>query len=257
MIELFHWEPVSHSARVLICLHEIGVDFESHYVDLLDFEQFSEDFLDLNPFGQVPVLKCDDVLMTESALINEYLAELFPDAGLAPMDPLGWYNVQTWSKYVDYNLSSSLATLACSKYLVPLLQERDQSELKKTIASIPVAERRSAWQLAADDDYTDDMVRNSERKTDLVIKRMEGILVGADWLVGNTYSVADINTFAMINTLKDVASKIVNIDNAPNTLDWLDRIAARPAVKEALTKNKKHEIVGKAFAPGPEHSRWG
>ena len=45
MIELYHWEPVSHSARVLICLNEIGVEFESHYVDLLEFEQFSKEFL--------------------------------------------------------------------------------------------------------------------------------------------------------------------------------------------------------------------
>ena len=55
MLELFHWEPVSHSARVLICLHEIGVEFKSHYVDLMEFEQFSGDFLALNPAGQVPV----------------------------------------------------------------------------------------------------------------------------------------------------------------------------------------------------------
>lgn len=256
MIELYHWEPVSHSAKVLICLREIGVDYESHYVDLLGFEQFSEDFLKLNPFGQVPVLRHNGVSMSESSLINEYLAESFPDAGLAPTDSLGWYNTQIWSKYIDYNLSPSLGTLGCRKYLVPLLRERDSDELNNIIASIPVAERQPGWQLAADGDYTDDMVSNSERKVVLVIKRMEEILAGADWLVGNDYSIADINTFAMVESLRDLVPKIVNDDNSPNTLNWLHKVAARPAVKEALDTNRKHE-VGAVFAPGPEHSRWG
>ena len=256
MIELFHWEPVSHSARVLICLHEIQVEFESHYVDLLDFEQFSGKFLELNPAGQVPVLKDGEVAITESALINEFLAETFPDAGLAPMDPLGWYSTQTWSKYIDYNLSSALGTLGCRQYLTQLLKGRDQSDLKNAIESIPVAERRPAWQLAANDAYDDDLVGNSERKLALVIERMESILAEAQWLVGDHYSIADINTFAMIRSLADLAPHIVNKDKSPATLDWLDRIADRPAVKDALTKYGKLES-GTAFAPGPEHSRWG
>jgi glutathione S-transferase len=254
MIELYHWEPVSHSARVLICLQEIGVEYQSHYVDLLAFEQFSDRFLALNPAAQVPVLSNDGVTMTESALINQYLAETFPDAGLAATDALGWYNTIIWSTYIDYNLSCSLATLGCHKYLAPMLENRDPKELNKVIDSIPVAERRSGWRsvtAAASDD-----VGNSERKVQLVIERMEGILADADWLVGDNYSIADIDTFAMMNSLTDVAGGAVNGDNAPNTLAWLARIADRPAVKAVIETGNKHE-VGKAFAPGPEHSRWG
>jgi glutathione S-transferase/GST-like protein len=241
---------------VLICLQEIGVEYSSHYVDLLDFEHFSDEFLAVNPFAQVPVLRNNDVTMIESALINEYLAETFPDARLAASDSLGWYNTMIWSKYIDYNLSSSLATLGCRKYLTALLRERDQSELKAKIDSIPVAERRPGWKLAASGVYSDDEVGNSERKVRLVIERMEGILADADWLVGDEYSIADIDTFALINSLADVASGIVNQDNAPNTLVWLATIAERPAVKAVLANGTKHE-AGKAFAPGPEHSRWG
>lgn len=256
MIELFHWEPVGHSARVLICLHELGVDFKSHYVDLVDFEQFSEDFLALNPFGQVPVLKTDGVAMLESCLINEFLAESNPDAGLAPTDPLGWYQTQTWSKYVDYNLGTSLATLGCRKHLVPMLKKLDKDELKSKIEAIPVPERRPGWELAANDAYSDDMIDNSERKLRLVIERMEKALEGNAWLAGEKYSIADIDTFALMHSLKDLAPHIVNENDAPATLDWLARIAERPAVKEALTKHARLE-PGTAFAPGPEHSRWG
>jgi glutathione S-transferase/GST-like protein len=255
MIELYHWEPVSHSARVLICLNEIGVEYQSHYVDLLDFEQFSKEFLAMNPLAQVPVLKNGTAILTESALINEYLAESFPDAGLAATDSLGWYETIIWSKYIDYNLSSSLATLGCKKYLSPLLEERDQGELQRAIESIPVAERQPGWQWAAAD-ADDGLVGNSERKVQLVIDRMEGILANADWLIGDSYSIADIDTFAMVNSLADIASGIVNSDDAPKTMAWLERIADRPAVKAVIASGTKHE-AGKVFAPGPEHSRWG
>lgn len=256
MIELYHWEPVSHSLRALICLEEIGTEYAGHYVDLLGFEQFSDGFLAVNPFAQVPVLKNNGVTMTESALINQYLAEQFPDAGLAAADALGWYSTIIWSKYIDYNLSSSLATLGCRKYLAPLLKGRDQHELRKSIDSIPVEERRPGWRLAADDDYGDDLVANSERKVKLVVDRMEGILADSDWLVGENYSIADIDTFAMMNSLTDVAAGIVNEKSAPNTMAWLARVAGRPAVKAALARATNHE-AGKIFAPGPEHSRWG
>ncbi len=256
MIELYHWEPVGHSARVLICLHEIGVEFESHYVDLMDFQQFSGDFLAMNPLGQVPVLRVGDVVMTESSLINEFLAESHPDAGLAPDDPLGWYQTQTWSKYVDYNLGSSLGTLGCKKFLVPMLEKLDKDELNKKIEAIPVAERRSGWELAANDAYTDDMVENSQRKLRLVTERMEKILADTAWLAGENYSIADIDTFALMRSLKDLAPHIVNADNSPATLAWLNRISERPAVEAVFSKYGSLE-PDTAFAPGPEHSRWG
>ena len=256
MIELFHWEPVGHSARVLICLHEVGVEFKSYYVDLLQFEHFSDAFLAMNPMGQVPVLRVDDVVMTESSLINEYLAESYPEAGLAQLDALGWYQTQAWSKYADYNLGSSLATLGCRKCLVPRLRDMDEKELEKSIEAIPVPERRAGWEVAANDAYTDEMIGNSERKLSLVIGRMEKVLADAQWLAGEQYSIADIDTFAMMRSFPDLAPQIANRNDAPATFDWLERIAARPAVEEALSKYARLD-PGTAFAPGPEHSRWG
>lgn len=256
MIELFHWEPVSHSAQVLICLNEIGIDFRSNYVDLLDFEQFTDNYLALNPFGQVPLLRDRSLSITESSLINEYLVESNPAAGLAPSGPLGWYQTQAWLKFVDYNLSSSVGTLGCRRYLVPHLRQFDHGKLTEKIESIPVAERRAGWQLAAADAYTDDMIRNCERKVRLVIERMEAVLADAEWLVSGRYSIADINTFTMVSALRDLTPDIVNAVDSPNTIGWLDRICQRPAVVRALTKNVKHEM-GKIYAPGPEHSRWG
>jgi GSH-dependent disulfide-bond oxidoreductase len=253
MLELYHWKPVSHSARVLICLHEIGVEFESRFVDLMSFEQFSTEFIALNPQGQVPVLVVDGEPLAESALINQYLAEAYPAAGLAPTDPLGWYECLSWSKYIDYNLGSSVATLGCQEKLVPLLAKRERAELLAAIDAIPVPERRPAWREAAENSYGDDSTANSERKVQLVLRRMEGVLAESDWLIGDRYSIADIDSFALLESLHRVAPRLVNEDSAPHTMAWLARVGARPAVAAALAL---HEDV-EGFAPGPEHSRWG
>ena len=69
MLELYHWEPNAACGRVLICLAEKGLAFESRYVDLLHFEQHRPDFLRLNPSGEVPVLVDDGRPMTEASYI--------------------------------------------------------------------------------------------------------------------------------------------------------------------------------------------
>jgi glutathione S-transferase/GST-like protein len=256
MLELYHWEPVSHSLRALICLEEVGVDYERHYVDLLKFEQFSDDFLSMNRAGQVPVLVKNGAAMNESALIGEYLAESFPAAAFAPTDPAGWYEIQTWSKYVDYNLSSSLATLGCRKYLAPLLRQGDRDSLLDRVESIPVVQRRQGWRMAAMNAYPDELVLNSERKVGLVIERMAGTLGKAEWLVGEAYSIADAITFAMVHGLRDVVPDVAGPGKAPAIDAWYERIAKRDAVRRALGKSTRYE-PGTVYAPGPEHSRWG
>lgn len=253
MIELYHWRPVSHSARVLICLHEIGVAFESRFVDLLEFEQYSDGFLALNPQGQVPVLRVGNDTLWDSTLINEYLAEAYPEAGLAATDALGWYRIQTWSKYVDYNLSPSLSTLGCERYLVPELAKRDRADLSRRIDAIPVEERKGGWRQAASGDISKEAIDNSRRKTRLVVERMQGVLAESDWLVGDAYSIADINTYAMLVTLRELAPDLFEPGIAGCTLAWLKRVGNRPAVQAALAGGTGEKLV----VPGPEHSRWG
>jgi glutathione S-transferase len=256
MLELYHWEPVSHSLRALICLEEIGVEYRRHYVDLLEFEQFTDDFLAKNRNGQVPVLVHDGATIFESALISEYLTEAFPGAGLAPTDALGWYNIQTWSKYIDYNLSSSLATLGCSRYLVPILNELDKKAFGERLAAVPVKQRQPGWDLALAGDYPEELIANSGRKVELVTARMEEILAGSDWLVADRYSIADINTFALVHGLRELLPETLGTGNAPRTNAWFQKIAERPAVGRALAANTRFQ-TGTVYAPGPEHSRWG
>jgi len=71
-----------------IALHEIGVDFETRWISLAKREQYSPEYLALNPEGKVPTLIVDGRPLTEVAAILYYLARRFPAADLFPADDL-------------------------------------------------------------------------------------------------------------------------------------------------------------------------
>jgi glutathione S-transferase len=101
MLELYHAEPVANSMKPLICLKEKELEFVSHYVNLLKFEQHSPEFVKINPNGQVPVLIHNGAVITESTVINEYLEDVFPGVPLRPEDPVERARMRIWSKFVD------------------------------------------------------------------------------------------------------------------------------------------------------------
>jgi glutathione S-transferase len=85
MLELYHFEPFANSLKVLLCLAEKRLAFVSHQLAGSKFEQYSPEFLAINPLGQVPVLVHDGRVLTESSVINEYLDEVFPQVPLRPI----------------------------------------------------------------------------------------------------------------------------------------------------------------------------
>src|ERR1700680_20480 len=111
MLHLHHAEPVANSMKSLLCLKEKGLDFVSHYVDLLRFEQHRDDFVKLNPSGQVPVLVHDGAVITESTVINEYLDEVFPEPPLHSDDPVARARMRVWSKFVDEYFCPALSMI--------------------------------------------------------------------------------------------------------------------------------------------------
>ena len=254
MLELYHWEPTLESAKVMICLQEKGVDFTGHYVDVLALEQYSADFLKINPAGQLPVLVRDGHKLMDSALLNEYLEEAFPDVALAPHDARGWYDTLCWGKYIEYNLDTSVSTLGWHQVMPAIMKQRDQKKLQEAVAGIPVKERQAAWTAALEYAYPEDQLENSRRKIGLAVQRIEETLAGSDWLLGNAYSIVDIDAFALMRPLPQLTPDLVNDRDTPRCMDWLKRINERPAVQKALAMGRSEQPL---YAPGPEHSRWG
>ncbi|MGB7988055.1 MAG: glutathione S-transferase family protein, partial [Candidatus Methylophosphatis roskildensis] len=83
----FYHSPNTRSTAALILLEELGAPFELKVLDMKAGEQRQPAYLVINPMGKVPALVHDGALITEQPAVFIYLADLFPDAGLAP--PIG------------------------------------------------------------------------------------------------------------------------------------------------------------------------
>jgi glutathione S-transferase len=82
-ITLFH-SPNARSSAAMILLEELGAAYELHTLNMKAGEQREVAYLAINPMGKVPAIKHGATIVTEQVAIFIYLADLFPDAGLAP-----------------------------------------------------------------------------------------------------------------------------------------------------------------------------
>jgi len=79
----FYTHPRSRGRIARWMLEEVGAHYDTVVMEL-GKRITDPEFLDLNPMGKVPVIVHDGVVVTESAAICAYLADAFPEAGLAP-----------------------------------------------------------------------------------------------------------------------------------------------------------------------------
>jgi glutathione S-transferase len=88
-ITLFHL-PNSRSTGALVLLKELNAQYELHVLNVKINEQRGAEYLAINPMGKVPAIQHGNELITEQVAIFLYLADLYPEANLAPKigDPL-------------------------------------------------------------------------------------------------------------------------------------------------------------------------
>lgn len=79
----FYTNPMSRGRVARWMLEEVGQPYETVLLDYATTMK-APDYLAIHPLGKVPALKHGDVVVTETAAICTYLADAFPDAGLAP-----------------------------------------------------------------------------------------------------------------------------------------------------------------------------
>ena len=82
-----YYAPQTRATGVRILLEELGADYDLHVMNIRRAEQRSTEFLAINPLGKVPTIVHDGAVVTEQAAIYQYLADAFPERGLAP--PIG------------------------------------------------------------------------------------------------------------------------------------------------------------------------
>lgn len=257
MLDLYHWEPNGASARVMISLAEKGLEYSSHHVEVLRFEQHTPQFLALNETGQVPVLVSDGLAYTEASAICEYLEEAFPVRPLMPSDPWGRWCVRVWQRYVDDGLAASICELAWESYGRAALRalEIDSTTLQTAIERIPAQDRRDAWKAAVAGLEAEQLARARSR-IEAAVAKLETDLAGSSWLAGPAYSLADIAVFSYLGYVPALCPDILSERAAPRVTAWMQRVGARPAVRACLARARSADPFAIA-APGPEHVRWG
>jgi glutathione S-transferase len=197
MIRLYDYPDCPFCQKVRVVLAEKDLEFERVHVDLRKGEQRAPEFLKLNPYGKVPVLIDEDVVVYDSTIINEYLDEEYPNTPLMPQDSASRARVRQLEDFAD-NSFAPPAGLVLAELHKPEA-ERDAERIKK---------------------YQAELAR--------VLARIEGTLDDKPFLVGE-FSLADI---AFVPRLLILPQLGVEVDaRLQNVGAWIGRLRERPSVR--------------------------
>jgi len=202
--------PTPNGVKVSIALEEIGLPYEPHLVRFDSNDQLSPEFLSLNPNNKIPAIIDPNgpggrpLALFESGAILIYLAE--KSGQLMPADAAGRYETIQWLMFQMGGIG-------------------------------PMFGQLGFFHKFAGKDYEDKRPRDryvaeSKRLLSVLDKRLEG----RTWIMGDTYSIADIATFPWVNNLIGFygAGDLVGIADFPQVRRVLAAFVARPAVVKGL-----------------------
>ena len=192
-----YYAPGTCSLSPHIVSRELGLKLELKKVDTKQKTiEGGGDYRQVNARGYVPALELDDgEILTEGPAIVQYLADLRPEAGLAPKaGSFARYSLQEWLNFL---------TSEVHKQFSPLFRPNTPEDYK------PVAKENLAARL----DWLD------------------GQLAGKDYLMGSQFTVADAYLFVLLGWTRPMQ---IDLGRWPNLAAFHKRVGARPKVQEAL-----------------------
>ncbi|MBE7367568.1 glutathione transferase GstA [Ramlibacter pallidus] len=195
-----YYSPGVCSLSPHIVLREAGLAFEPVLAPTKTHKlEDGTDYYTINPLGYVPMLELDDgTRLREGPAIVQYLADQVPTKNLAPANgTLARYRLQEWLTFIGTELHKSFSPL-----FNPAMPEEGKKIYRERIAN------RLAY--------------------------VDRELAGKDYLMGDTFSVADAYLFTVTRWTKPMA---IDLSGFPNLAAHHARVGARPAVQEAM----KHE----------------
>ena len=231
-VRLYHWEPNANSGKPMLALAEKGVGFDSHYIDMLAFDQHKPDYLAINPQGTIPAMVHDGRVLVESTAIMEYVNDAFAGPALMPDKAQDRLRIRWWMKFMDQWLGPSFSMIGWSVFVGPMVRQRDPAELEAAIDRIPLPERRIAWRKAISGAFGEAELAESRRRVALGIGLLEEELGKRPYVGSDSYSLADINIFNSTYSLPLSQPDLAGKDKTPNIMRWLKRVYQRDAVKQ-------------------------
>ncbi len=189
-IQLYCHALSGHSHRVELFLSLLNLPFELIDIDLLAGAHKQANFLKINPFGQVPVIDDDGVIVPDSNAILVYLATKYGDQTWLPRDPEGAAAVQRWLSVAAGQIAYGPATAR----LVNVFGAKVDQERAKIIAN-------NLFQL------------------------LDAHLVGQEFLIGSHPTIADVAGYSYI---AHAPEGDVSLQPYPHIQSWLTRIEQLP-----------------------------
>jgi len=230
-LDLYHHGSSACAAKVRFALAEKALPWTSHYVDILRGEQFTPEYLALNPKGVVPTLVHDGAVIVESTVICEYVDEVFPGQPIYPRSPLERARVRVWTKAVDEELhpACSAITYVVSHRHTILRNGVDSfEEFAARGANEGMAARRQKWQWIQQG-LEAPGASDKIRLYDGYLHKMEQALESSEWLVGARFSMADIAMAPYVNRLAALAmTGLWQRGRLPCVERWFERVRSRP-----------------------------
>lgn len=144
-IEIYSAVLCPFAYRSRLTLSEKKVPFKLIEIDL---QNKPANFWEISPFGKVPVLKHGKHRVWESAIINEYLEELFPAPSLLPKDPMQRAQARIWITFADTQLFATTHKLLLSQ---DSLQQAES--VRKLTESLRFIEQKGLQKLSLDGPY--------------------------------------------------------------------------------------------------------
>ena len=237
-VTLYHWEPNANSGKPMLALAEKGVLYDSHYIDMLEFDQYKPEYLAVNPQGTIPAMVHGERVLTESTAIMEYVDEAFPGPDLMPPEAQDRWRIRWWMKFMDQWLGPSFSMIGWCTFVGPALARRSVEEREALIARIPLPERRVAWRKAMFAEFSDSELAESRRRVAQGVKLLEDELGKRGYVASNQYSLADINIFNSTYSLPVGSPDLCNPQATPNIWRWLRTVYRRPAVQQTWAKGQ-------------------
>ena len=254
VLELYHHGTSACAAKVRFALAEKGLEWTGRYVDILSGEQFSAEFLALNPKAVVPVLVHDGVVIPESTVICEYLEDAFPEPPLYPDTALAKAQVRLWTKAVDEELHpacSAVTYIASHRHTIRRNGITSFEEFLRG-ATEGVAARALKWQWiehGLDAPGAADKIR----LYDHYLHKMEDALTAGDWLVGRRFSIADVAMTPYVNRLAALAmERLWSGGRLPAVERWFERVRSRPTFAPAFVQWVPAELTAEMRANGQQ-----
>ena len=191
----------SRAIRAIWGMEEVGIDYEQVPVTYGPDSKASE-YLAVNPNGRIPALIDGDLQLFESMAINLYLAKRYGGA-LYPANAQDEARAWQWSVWAISEIEPLQMQIVVQKLFTPE-DKRDPA-------------------------VTEGAAKSLQRP----LKVLDAALHGRDWLVGDAFSVADLNVASVMYLMK--AIRFGYVEHA-NVQRWANACHARPALARALAR---------------------